>query len=39
VDGAWYQRTYPECKEIAGDEDFMVMGAIFYGDKTGTDVY
>ena len=38
VDGAWYKRTYAECKEIAGDEDFMVMGVILYCDKTGTDV-
>ena len=36
MDGAWcYQRTYAECKEMAGDKDFMVMGVIFYGDKTG----
>jgi len=39
VDGSWYQRTYAECKEIAGNEDFMVLGVILYCDKTGTDVY
>jgi len=38
VDGAWYKRTYEECKAIAGDEDFMVIGVILYCDKTGTDV-
>ena len=39
MDGACYQRTYAECKEMAGDKDFMVMGVIFYCDKTGTDVH
>jgi len=39
VDGAWYQRNYAECKDIAGDEDFMVLGVILYCDKTSTDVY
>jgi len=38
VDGAWYKKTYAECKEIAGDEDFLVLGVILYCDKTGTDV-
>ena len=38
VDGAWYNKTYAECKEIAGDEDFLVLGVILYCDKTGTDV-
>jgi len=22
ADGAWYKKTYEECKAIAGDEDF-----------------
>jgi len=39
VDGAWYKRTHEECKAIAGDEDFLVLGVILYCDKTGTDVY
>jgi len=39
VDGAWYKRTYEECKAIAGDEDFLILGVILYCDKTGTDVY
>jgi hypothetical protein len=39
VDGAWYKRTFNECKEMAGDEDFLVLGVILYCDKTGTDVY
>jgi len=39
VDGAWYQRTYAECKEIAGDEDFMSLGAILHCDKTFNNVY
>ena len=39
MDGAWYKRTYAECKDIARDEDFMVLGVILYCDKTGTDVY
>jgi len=39
VDGAWYRRTYDQCKNIAGDEPFLVLGVIMYCDKTGTDVY
>jgi len=39
VDGAWYLKTYEECRSIAGDEDFLALGVILYGDKTGTDVY
>jgi len=38
VDGAWYKKTYAECKEIAGDDDFFILGVILYCDKTGTDV-
>jgi len=26
VDGAWYKKTYAECKEIAGDDDFLILG-------------
>jgi len=39
VDGAWYKRTFEECKTIAGNEEFLVLGVILYCDKTGTDVY
>jgi len=39
VDGAWYKRTFEECKAIAGNEEFLVLGIILYCDKTGTDVY
>jgi len=39
VDGAWYRRTYDQCKNIAGDEPFLVLGVVMYCDKTGTDVY
>ena len=39
VDGAWYRKTYDECKTIAGDEKFLVLGIVMYCDKTGTDVY
>ncbi len=39
VDNAWYKRTYDECKVIAGEEDFLILGVILYCDKTGTDVY
>jgi len=39
VDGAWYKNTYEECKAIAGDDDFIVLGLVLYCDKTGTDVY
>jgi len=39
VDGAWYRKTYDECKTIAGDENFLVLGVVMYCDKTGTDVY
>ena len=39
VDGAWYRKTYDECKTIAGDEIFLVLGVVMYCDKTGTDVY
>jgi len=39
VDGAWYRKTYEECKTIAGDEKFLVLGVVMYCDKTGTDVY
>ena len=31
--------TYAECKQMAGDEDFLMLGVILYFDKTGTDVY
>jgi len=33
------QKTYEECKTIAGDEKFLVLGVVMYCDKTGTDVY
>jgi len=39
VDGAWYRRTYEECKTIARDEDFFILGVILYCDKTGIGVY
>jgi len=39
VDGAWYRNTYEECKAIAGDEEFLILGLVMYCDKTGTDVY
>jgi len=39
VDGAWYKRTFEECLDIAGDEEFLVLGVILYCDKTGTNVY
>jgi len=39
VDGGWYKRTYDECKAIAGEEDFLILGFILYCDKTGADVY
>ena len=39
IDGAWYKKTYAECKQMAGNEDFLVLGVILYCDKTGTDVY
>jgi len=38
VDGAWYKRTFEECKAIAGDEEFLILGVILYCDKTGTDI-
>jgi len=39
VDGAWYRRTYDQCKNIAGDEPFLILGVVMYYDKTATDVY
>ena len=39
VDGAWYRITYDQCKNIAGNEPFLVLGVVMYCDKTGTDVY
>jgi len=39
VDGAWYKKTYAECKALAGEEDFLILGVVLYCDKTGTDVY
>jgi len=39
VDGAWYRNTYEECKAIAGDEPFLILGVVMYCDKTGTEVY
>jgi len=39
VDGAWYKKTYEECKVIAGDDEFIVLGLVLHCDKTGTDVY
>jgi len=38
VDGVWYKKTVEECEKIAKGERFVVMGLIFYCDKTGTDV-
>jgi len=39
IDGAWYKQTYAECKQMAGNEDFLVLGVILYWYKTGTDMY
>jgi len=39
VDGFWYKQTVQECARIANGEQFLVLGSIFYCDKTGTDVY
>jgi len=39
VDGNWYKKTYEECKSIAGNDDFLILGVILYCDKTGTDMY
>jgi len=39
VDSNWYKKTYEECKSIAGNEDFLILGVILYCDKTGTDMY
>ena len=38
VDGIWYRQTVEECAKIAKGERFLVLGLIFYCDKTGTDV-
>lgn len=38
VDGDLYRDTLAECKEIAGDEPFVMVPCAIYTDKTGTDV-
>jgi hypothetical protein len=35
----WYRETHLLCKEIAGDEPFIIFPIMMYMDKTGTDVY
>jgi len=30
------QKTYDECKNIAGNEEFLVLGVVMYCDKTGS---